>query len=300
MNAPIARKPGLADYGMLTLLGAIWGGSFFLIKIGVGSVPPLTVTAARIAIAAVVLTVIAAMMDQSLPRNARTLGLVAVTGIIGNALPFSLISWGQVKIESGLSAILMAVMPLVTYVLAHLFTHDEKLNRFKTMGVVLGMGGIVVLIGPAKLLSLGQETVRQLAVAAAAVCYGVNAMLTRKLAGLPPLALSAAFMIASSVPLLPASLLLEQPWTLAPSAASVASILVLGLLQTAFATVLMMAIVRRQGASFFSQINFLVPIFGVLWGFLVLSEQPSVYSLIALAMILGGISLARQGGVPRP
>lgn len=300
MNAPIARAPGPADYGLLLLLGAIWGGSFFLIKIGVGSVPPLTVTASRIVIAAVLLTAMAAMTGQSLPRNPRTLALVALTGIIGNALPFSLISWGQVKIESGLSAILMAVMPLVTYVLAHIFTHDEKLNRFKAMGVLLGMGGIVVLIGPAKLLSLGQETVRQLAVAGAAVCYGVNAMLTRKLAGLPPLALSAAFMIASSVLLLPASLILEQPWTLAPSAASSASILVLGIVQTAFATVLMMAIVRRQGASFFSQINFLVPIFGVLWGFLVLAEQPSVNSLMALVMILGGIALARQGGAPRP
>ena len=299
MNAPIARTPGLADYGLLLLLGAMWGASFFLIKIGVGSVPPLTVTAARLVLASLLLLILARMMGQTLPSDPRTLALVAFTGFIGNALPFSLISWGQVKIESGLSAILMAVMPLVTYLLAHIFTHEEKLNRFKAMGVALGIGGIVVLIGPAKLASLGQETIRQLAVAAAAVCYGVNALLARRLSGLPPLALVAGFMLSSAAVLVPASLIVDQPWLLSPTPSAIAAITVLGLLQTALGTVLMMVIVRRTGASFFSQINFLVPLFGVLWGFLVLAEHPSVNALIALGMILSGIGLARQGAARR-
>jgi drug/metabolite transporter (DMT)-like permease len=296
MNGPIARSPGPADYGLLLLLGALWGASFLLVKIGVGSVPPLTVTAARLVLASLLLLVLARMTGQSLPKDPRTLLLVAFTGVLGNALPFSLISWGQVKIESGLSAILMAVMPLVTYLLAHIFTHDEKLNRFKALGVALGMAGIVVLIGPAKLASLGQETVRQLAVTGAAVCYGFNALLARRLAGHPPLALVAGFMLASAVVLVPLSLVVDQPWTLTPTTEAIAAITVLGLLQTAMGTVLMMVILRRQGASFFSQINFLVPIFGVFWGFLVLAERPSVDALVALGMILAGIALARQGG----
>lgn len=296
MNASPARTPGLADYGLLLLLGAVWGGSFFLIKIGVVTVPPLTLTAARLVLASILLLVLARMAGQSLPRDSRTIALVAFTGVLGNALPYALISWGQVKIESGLSAILMAVMPLVTYLLAHIFTQEEKLNRFKAMGIALGMGGIVVLIGPAKLATLGQDTVRQLAVACAAVCYGVNALLARRLSGLPPLALVAGFMLSSAAVLLPISFIIDHPWTVSPSPISVLSILVLGLLQTALGTVLMMIIVRRQGASFFSQINFLVPLFGVFWGFLVLSERPSVDALIALSMILAGIALARQGG----
>jgi drug/metabolite transporter (DMT)-like permease len=300
MSLPIARTPTLADYGLLLLLAVIWGGSFFLIKIGVASVPPLTLTAARLVIAAVFLLVAARIAGQSLPIGLRTWALVGVTGIVGNALPFSLISWGEVYIDSGLAAILMAVMPLVTYLLAHVFTEDEKLNRWKAAGIALGLVGVVLLIGPSKLMLLGKDALGQLAVAAAAVCYGINAMLARRLAGQPPLALVAAFMLVSAAILVPASLLLERPWTLAPTSNAVWAIVLLGLFQTALGTVLMMLIVRRQGASFFSQINFLVPPVGVLWGLVVLGENPSVNALTALILILGGIALARQGVGPKP
>lgn len=300
MSPPISRPPGLADYGLLLLLGAIWGSSFMLIKIGVASVPPLTVATSRLVIAFVFLLVMARIAGQEMPRGAHNWGLVVVTGLVGTALPFLLISWGQVRIDSGLSAILMAVVPLATYLLAHVFTADEKLNVLKATGVALGFSGIVVLIGPTKLMSLGQETLGQLAVATASVCYGINALLARKLSGHPPLALVASYMLVSAAVMLPAALFLDRPWELAPTNASLAALLVLGVLQTAIGTALMVVIIRRQGAAFSSQNNFLVPIFGVCWGWLVLSEVLSSNAVAALVLILLGIMLGRLGTRPSP
>lgn len=295
MSLAITRPPGPVDYGMLLLLAAIWGSSFLLIKVGVSEIPPLTVAAMRLALAAVVMVPLMLLWRQSIQANARTWAFMIVTGLLGNALPFFLINWGQVRIDSGLSAILMGVMPLITYVLSHLVTTDEKLNRWKLAGVVIGFAGMIVLIGPDKLLLLGQETVSQLAVVAGAACYAVNAVMMRRLGGQPPVALVATMMLISLTVLAPLSLWLDRPWTLTPSAVALGAVCLLGVLQTGLATLLMMAILRRQGASFFSQMNFLVPLIGVAWGMALLGEQPSAHALVALGMVLAGIALARRG-----
>jgi drug/metabolite transporter (DMT)-like permease len=301
MSSPAARAPGLADYGLLLTLATIWGSSFLLIKIGVADLPPLTLTTLRLFAATLLMLLLAAFARQTIRADARTWALILLTGLVGNAIPFLLITWGQQRIDSGLAAILMGVMPLVTYVLAHLFTADETLNGWKAAGVLIGLGGIVVLIGPDKLMTLGGEAVRQLAVAAAATCYGINALLVRKLAGQPPMAMITVFMLVSLIVVAPFSLALDTPWMLAPRPIPLAAVILLGVLQTALATVLMLAIIQRQGASFFSQINFLVPLIGVAWGMLILSERPAVNALAALAMVLAGLALARRGiGSARP
>ena len=175
----------------------------------------------------------------------------------------------------------------------HFFTSDEKLTVRKAVGVSLGLAGLIVLMGPDRLANLGDETVRELAVAGAATCYGINALITKRLVHLPRRAVAAAMMVVSAAIMIPASLVIDRPWTLAPSTESLVSVLVLGVVQTAVATMLLFAIVRRQGASFFSQINFLVPLFGVVWGALILAERPSANALLALVLILIGIAVVR-------
>ncbi len=288
-------SPGARDYAMLIALSAIWGGSFMLMKVGVETVPAATMTLARLAIAAALLIVVARMAGQALPRGAGIWGLIALAALSGNALPFTLIAWGEERIDSGLAAILMAVMPLTTLLLAHLFTKDEKMTPRKAVGVLLGIAGLVVLIGPEKLAQLGEDTLRQLAVAGAAICYGINAIVLKGLNGLPRRAVAAALMLVSTAMLLPVSLLWDQPWTLTPSPISLAAIVLLGVLPTAIATLIMLAIVNRQGASFFSQINFLVPLFGVLFGALILFERPPPNAYGALVIILLGVAVARSG-----
>jgi drug/metabolite transporter (DMT)-like permease len=278
---------------LLVLLSAIWGSSFLFIKLGVETIPAATLTLARLAIAAVLLAGVARMAGQALPRGLRTWGLITLAALTGNALPFTLIAWGEEGIDSGLAAILMAVMPLTTVLLAHVFTRDEKMTTRKALGIVLGITGLVVLIGPEKLTQLGENTVRQLAVAGAAFCYGVNAIVTKGLIGLPRRALAAALMGVSTAMMVPFSLYFDQPWKLSLSAESLGILAVLGILHTAIGTMIMLALIRRPGASFFSQINFMIPLFGVLSGALVLLERPPPNAYGALVIILLGVAVAR-------
>lgn len=284
---------GLSDYALLLCLAIIWGSSFLFIKLGVASIPPATLTAGRLTVGAVLMFVIARLAGQSLPRGKRIWILIIASAIFGNALPFTLITWGEETIDSGLAAILMAVMPLSTVLMAHVFAKDEPLTIQKLIGVLLGFSGLIILIGPDKLLSLGDDTVRQLAVAGAAFCYGINALVTKHLLDVPRRALAAGVLLTSAVIILPVSLLLEAPWDLRPDAMSLAAMIMLGVMHTAVATLLMFALIRRQGASFFSQMNFLVPPFGVMWGAIILAERPPANAYIALATILVGIAFAR-------
>ncbi len=286
-------RAGAADYGLLLLLAAIWGSSFLVIKLAVETVPAASATAVRLAIAAVVLLGAALFARQSLPRGWGAWRWVLLAAITGNALPFTLISWGEEVIDSSIAAILMAVMPLTTVLLAHAFTADEKLTVPKIIGVCLGFCGIVVLIGPDKLFSLGENAIRQLAVAGAAFCYGINAVVTKHLIGLPRRSLAAAITITSAVIMLPVPFILESPADIEPSTSSLIAIVLLAVLHTAAATLIMFAIIRRQGASFFSQINFLVPLFGVAWGAVLLSEQVPGNAWLALVLIMTGVGIAR-------
>ncbi len=295
-----AGQPGFKDYALLVVLAAIWGSSFLFIKLAVTEIPSVTVAAARITIAALLLWAAARMAGQSLPRGWGVWGIIVCASVAGNAVPFTLIGWGEEQIDSGLAAILMATMPLTTLVLAHIFTSDEKLTTRKAIGVAMGLLGLIVLMGPDRLAQLGGDTLRELAVAGAATCYGINALLTKRLVHLPRRAAAASMLGVSAVMMIPASLLIDQPWTLNPSSMALGSLIVLGTLHTAVATMLLFVIVRRQGASFFSQINFLVPLFGVLWGALILAERPSANALAALALILIGIAVVRGKMQHRP
>ncbi len=289
----ISARPGFWDYVLLLSLSAIWGSSFLFIKIGVDSIPPVSLTAGRLALAAVLMAVVALLAKQSLPRERRVWILIAMAALFGNVFPFTLISWGEETVDSGVAAILMAVMPLTTVLLAHIFTQDEPLTRHKAVGVGLGLLGLIILIGPAKLLHLGDDAVRQIAIAGAAFCYGVNALVAKHLIDLPKRALAAAITALSAVIIIPVSLVLDAPWTIAASGNSVVAMVFLGLLHTAFATLIMFAIVKRQGASFFSQLNFLTPLIGVFLGAAVLLERPPANAYIALAIVLAGIAVAR-------
>lgn len=293
-------QPGFRDYALLVVLAAIWGSSFLFIKLAVIEIPPVTVAAARITIAALLLWAAARMAGQSLPRGWGVWGIIACAAVSGNAVPFTLIGWGEEHIDSGLAAILMATMPLTTLVLAHIFTSDEKLTTRKAIGVGMGLLGLIVLMGPDRLAQLGGDTLRELAVAGAATCYGINALITKRLVHLPRRAVAASMLGVSAVMMIPASLMIDQPWMLNPSSTALGSLIVLGSLHTAVATMLLFVIVRRQGASFFSQINFLVPLFGVLWGALILAERPSANALVALALILIGIAVVRGKMQDRP
>lgn len=284
---------GLKDYALLVTLAAIWGGSFLFIKLAIDTIPAMTIAAGRIALAAAILYLAARMAGQRLPAWGIHWVYILGIAIFGNAVPFTLIGWGEEQIDSGLAAILMAIVPLCTLVMAHFFTADEKISLQKVIGLIIGFTGIILLIGPESLMTLGDEAVRQLAVALGAACYGVSSILAKKLSGLPRRAIAAAIMISSTAVILPASLIFDQPWILQPTGMAVFSVIMLGLTSTALAQIILLKIVKEHGASFLSLNNYMVPVFGLIWGAVFLAERPDPESLAAFLLILAGIAVTQ-------
>ena len=277
---------------LLAVLSAILSSSFVFIKIGVETVPPLTMAVGRVVLASLVLYAFLRLRRQSLPGGGRLWVMFLGVAILGNGLPFSLIAWGEERIDSGLAAILMAVMPLATVILTHFFTVDERAGVAKVLGIAAGLAGVAFLFGTEALRGLGGDVWRQLAVAAAALSYAVAATLARRLPPLTPAVRTTAVMICGSLVMTPLALVFERPWTLAPSPESLASIVYLGLVPTAVGSILYFRLISDAGATFVSFINYLIPVLGVLWGFLFLGERVSVQALVSMAAILAGIAIA--------
>ena len=294
-----SSRPGLMDYAMLVLLALIWGSSFTFIKMIVPFIPPLSMTAGRVLLAAAALAVVAKAAGQAWPRGRRVWLWIVLAGLTGNVLPFALISWGEARIDSGLAAIIISLMPLVTLVLAHYFTADEPLRWNKLAGVVCGLLGLAVLVGPSALAHVGDDIIRELAVALAAVLYAVNTIIVKHISGRPAIATAAAIMSASALLLIPVALYIDRPWALHIPGSALWLNVLLGIVHTALATLIMFAIVRRRGAGFFSQINFMIPLFGYFLGVLFLGEPVRIQALAALALILLGIAIATRMGPGR-
>lgn len=289
------RSVGLVEIALLFTLATLWSSSFGFIKVAVETVPPSSVAAGRLLLATVVIVAIAWVRGLRIPNIPGLWGRFFLIGLFGNALPFTLISWGEVTIDSGLAAILMAVMPLATLLLAHIFTTDERMNPARIAGVALGFGGVALLIGPAALKGLGDEALRQSAVAIGAVSYAIATVIAKGMPKIPHLTSSAGTLMASSALILPLSLFYDRPWTLAPSAGSIGSVVVLGLFPTALAIVLYFNLLERTGATFIALNNYLIPAMGVLWGILFLAEELTLRALAALAVILLGVAVTRIG-----
>ncbi len=280
---PRQSVPPIA-YVLLFAVAAIWGASFPLIKVSVETIPPMTLVAARLVIAAAGMLIFLWATGRRLPSDGALWRDFAVLAVAGNILPFALISWGELVIDSGLAAILMAVMPLSSLVLAHIFTRDERLSPAKLVGVFVGFIGIVVLVGPGVLAGLGLEVLAQIAVAGAAVCYAISNVYTRVrgVVALPAAVLS-----------IPLSLLVDRPWDLAPTADSLLALLILALVCTSLAYLILFYLIQTTGATFVAFINYLVPVFGVAWGAIFLGETVQAGALAGLALILAGIAVSR-------
>jgi len=294
--APLAKRaPGAFDYALLTTLAVIFGSSFLFTNIAVQTVPPFTVVASRILLATVAILAVMQIRGESLPKGA-VWGWILASSVFGMALPFTLIAWGQKEVDAGLTGIFMAIMPLATVLLAHVSTVDEKLNRWTFIGVLFGLAGVTLLMGWQSLQSLGGETLSQLAILIGAVCYSVNAIITRKLTHLAKWPMSASLLLGAAVIMVPLSLYLEQPWQLELHSNAVLAIVALAIGPTAIATWMILIIIGRAGASFLSQINFLVPLFGVLLASVFLHERLPADAWLGLLVILVGVALARVGG----
>ncbi|MGB5733608.1 MAG: DMT family transporter [Thiohalocapsa sp.] len=287
----------LSDWLSLLALTVMWGSSFLFTKIAVSVLPMPTIVSARLVIAALILVPLMFGLGRRLPRGGRLWLFFVLIALVGNLLPFSLITWGQRSIDSGLAGILMAVMPLATLALAHLFVPGERLTPYRVGGFLLGFAGVIVLIGPQALLAIGGDRgplLPMLAVLGGALCYGVSAILAR----LRPA--SDAVSTAAAVTALAALMSLPQGGDVggldvaALSAPVIGAVLFLGVLSTAVSLIVYFRLIQTAGPSFTSQLNYLIPLWAVGIGVLFLGEQPKLAQLAALGLILAGILLSRR------
>jgi drug/metabolite transporter (DMT)-like permease len=272
----------------------MWGTAFVFIRGGVETVPPMGVAAGRIAAAAAVLCLAVPLSGLKFPPPGAIWLQFLVLGIIGNVLPFYLISWGQQRVPSGLTAILMAVNPLVTLVLAHWFVAEERMTAGRTAGFALGFLGMLVLVGPEAISRIGgspSDAVHQGAVLAGALCYALNSVLVRRLPEINALVASAAVLAMASLVVIPVAIVVVPPST--PSLASLAAVAWLGIVPTALATIVYFQVIASAGPTFLSLVNYLVPLVALLAGFAAYGEQPSWSALLALVLVFSGIGLAQ-------
>jgi drug/metabolite transporter (DMT)-like permease len=293
----------LFDWVLLVALALIWGTSFAANKIAVAAYPPVVVVWGRLALGTGSLAVAAALAGLEFPRGRRLWAHLLLLALVGNALPFFLITWGQERIDSGLAGVLMAVMPLATMVMAHFLVAGERVSRRALFGFLLGFAGILLLVGPDVLGRLGGRPtafLAQAAVLGGALCYAANTVLARHLPPLHVIVSGATTLALATLVMTPPALsaLAGGPSTGATALASVAW---LGLVSTGLATVLYFQIVSTCGPTFLSLINYLIPVIAVAVGAAALGESFGAGTFVALGLILGGIAISQSSRpVPDP
>ncbi|EGV17367.1 DMT family transporter [Thiocapsa marina] len=302
----LTRRHRLADWVMLLSLTLMWGTSFLLTKIAVGGLPSELVVAGRLVVAATLLVPAAWMLATRPSAGARLWIFYVLIAVFGNVLPFSLISWGQTFIDSGLAGILMAIMPLATLGLAHFLVPGEHLTRYRAAGFLLGFTGVVVLVGPDAFADLanGQgHLLPMLAVLGGAISYAVSSILARLRPASDALFSAASTISMASLMMVPVLFLTgdvggDVGAQIVPETPHLIAVALLGVFATAIATIVYFTLVKSAGPSFVSQLNYLIPLWAVGVGMLFLGEEPEPNHLYALGLILCGIlitQLERRG-----
>lgn len=290
---PGAQLLGPAEWAMLLVLSLLWGGSFLFIKIAVNEVPPLTLVLFRVSLAALALHLVLRLWPPAPAADGISWRDYVMMGLLNNLIPFSLISAGQTQIGAGLASILNATTPLFTVLVAHVFTSDDRLTARKLAGVLFGLGGVVVLMAPQLATGgLSGTLMGQLALLGATLSYGLSGLYGRRFRHNPPLRTAAGQLAASSIMILPAVLLVDQPWSLPlPSPRAIMAILALALVSTAVAYLLFFRIMARAGATNVSLVTLLIPPNAIALGILVLGERLAPSHILGCIIIVLSLSI---------
>ena len=279
--------------GVLLVLGAVWGASFLFIKIGVQELAPETLVALRLIIASLVLLGVLYARGLRLPTRWRTWVDFLFLGVIGLIFPYLLITWSEQSIPSGMAAILNATTPLFSVLAAYVWTREERLGGLKLLGVALGFAGVVVAVGVEQLDLRRADTQAQLAVLAAAACYGIAGIYGRRaFRGIPALVPATGQMLMGALLITPYALLVRGVPSPLPSATALWAVLALAVLGTAMAYILLYWLMERIGATRTSMVTYLLPPFALVYGALFLQERIALNAVLGLGLVVAGILLA--------
>jgi drug/metabolite transporter (DMT)-like permease len=286
-----AHEPALGfELVLLLALATLWGGSFTLIKLGVATLPPITLIAGRTLIAGVLLLVIMYWRGVWLPMDAGAWRRFLVQAGLNSAIPWTLIAWAERSVDAGLATILNSTSPIFTFFLMLAIARQDKPTLRKLFGVVAGLAGICLIIGVQALHGFGGQLLAQISIVIAAVCYAAGAVFSRGFKGLDPMAPAAGSLLCGAAILLPISLVVERPWTVVPSLTSVLALLGLAIFSTAIAFVIYFRLIQTLGSVGTTAQSYLrVPI-GVVLGVLLLGETLSPTAWIGLACVVIGVA----------
>ena len=292
MIEKINQQMSMTDIGMLVVLSVLWGGSFFFVEVLINYLPPLTIVTLRVGLAAITLWGLAFALKLKIPKMRQYWWALTIVGLFSNALPFCLIVWGQTQISSGLASIFNATTPFFTVIIAGIFLADERITRQKLLGVIMGVFGTIILIGPEALRGLDGPVMGQLAVIGASISYALSSVFSRRFKGwgLSPLIVATGQVSMATVILFPITLIIDKPWD-QPSIPLVAIGAIIGLVifSTVIAFILFFRLIASAGATNATLVTFLIPISAVLLGVTFLGETFSGLQFIGMTLIGFGI-----------
>lgn len=302
--------PSPNSWLLLMALGLIWGGSFLAIEQALTGLGPLSIAAGRIVLGAIAIGALARFQGVAMPRFASAEGRsiwghAIAMGLLSNAVPFTLLGWGQQYVTSSFAGITMAGVPLLVLPLAHFLVPGERMRWRRSLGFGFGFLGVIVLIGPGALwfgpppdAAEGPLALARMACLGAAACYAMGSIVTRRTPKGPLLAFSTIALFAAAAMIVPTALLVEGPpaW---PGTRAALAVAYLGLMPTALATIMLVHVINTAGPAFLSLVNYLVPLWAVLLGALLLAEPLQPQTLFALGLILAGMIVAQSRTKPR-
>lgn len=284
-----ARPNPAVEMALLLALSTLWGASYSFIRVGVETIPPVTFIAGRTLLAGLLLLLVLRLRGLHLPKDRATWGRFLVQAVLNSAVPFTLIAWAEQTTEASLAVILNSMTPIFAFLLTALVVRHERINGRKLFGVCAGLAGVCLIIGVDALGGVGRDLWGQLAIVAATLCYGAAAITGKGFKGLDPLVPAAGSLLCGAVLLVPASLLIDHPWTLAPSTHSLLALLGLAVFSTALAFAIYFRLIQTLGSvGATAQAYLRVPI-GVAIGIVVLGEHLSTTAWLGLACVVPGV-----------
>src|SRR3569623_379443 len=295
MQATKRESSVATEQALLLLLATLWGGSYTFIKLGVATIPPITLIAARTAIAGLLLLIVMWARGVRMPTDATTWQRFVFQAVLNSVIPWTLIAWGARHVDAALATILNSAGPIFTFLLTAVVTRHEATTPRKLFGVIAGMAGILLIVGVDAFHDMGSGDMgsglaAEAAIVAATICYACAAIFGRSFKGLDPMAPAAGSLLVGAAVLIPASLAVEQPWMLAPSASSILALLALSMLSTAAAFVIYFRLIQTLGSvGTTAQAYLRVPI-GVAISVAFLGESLSRTAWVGLACVVVGVA----------
>ena len=292
------RQPKLTDYILLTVLALIWASAFFNIKIATYSFGPITIAFLRVFFGALPVLLLCYFKKIKVEAFSKDWHWFAMIGFINLVAPFFLIAYGVKSVQSNLAAILMSSTVLSSTVLGHIYTKNERFDLTRTIGVLIGFSGIIYLFSD-NLLITENNFISALLILLGATCYVVGGLLTLKISKKKNENVTGSILIWATIILIPLVSLIEQPWNSTPRLDSTISVIYLGLVSTGVAWLLRFKILTTNGLIFQSQVSYLIPIFGVILGYIFLDEIITLKVLVSLFAVIVGIYFVKKAGIKK-